>query len=74
VGAAFNLKNILPRNEFIEIQNLEHKYEAIKTQLNRKVNGAQSSIKKKLITLKELEVEPNTSLNNLKKPPMILNP
>jgi hypothetical protein len=32
-----------------KIQNLEHKYGATKTQLPKKINGAQSSIKRKPI-------------------------
>jgi len=52
MGAVFNLKNIFPQNGSIKIRNLEHKYEAIKAQFTRKVNGAQSSIEKKNYTPK----------------------
>jgi len=34
---------------FSKIQNLEHKYKTSKTQLPKKIDGAQSSIKKRLI-------------------------
>jgi hypothetical protein len=38
----------------LKIWNLEHKYGATKTQLLRKVDGAQSSINKRLIPPKEI--------------------
>jgi hypothetical protein len=39
----------------LKIQNLKHKYEATKTQLPRKTNGAQSSTQKKPISPKDIE-------------------
>jgi hypothetical protein len=38
-----------------KIENLEHKYEATKTQFPKKVDGAQSSIVKKPIPPKEID-------------------
>ncbi len=37
-----------------KIQNLEHKYKATRTQLPRKEDGAQSSVEKRLIPLKDI--------------------
>jgi len=48
----------------LKIQNLEYKYEIIKTQLLRKVNGAQSSTRKMFIPLKEI-FGPNALLKGL---------
>jgi hypothetical protein len=40
--------------DWLKIWSLEHKYEATKTQLPRKTDGAQSSIDKKLILSNEI--------------------
>jgi hypothetical protein len=36
------------------IQNLEHKYKAIRTQLPKKTNGAQFSVERKFIPPKDI--------------------
>jgi hypothetical protein len=38
----------------LKIQNLEHKYKTSKTQLPKKVDGAQSSIEKRFIPPKDI--------------------
>jgi len=49
------LRNILLQNGFIEIQNLEHKHETIKTHLPRKIDRAQYSIERRPIPLKDID-------------------
>jgi hypothetical protein len=38
----------------LKIQNVEHKYGTTKTQLPRKIDGAQSSIERRPIPLKDI--------------------
>jgi len=52
VWAPLNLKNTLFQNGSIE--NLKHKYGPTKTQLLKKVDGAQSSIEKRPIPPKDI--------------------
>jgi hypothetical protein len=58
----------------LKIRNLKHKYGTIKTQFPRKTYGAQSSIKRRLISPRILVVKPSPSLKGLKKIPTILDP
>jgi hypothetical protein len=57
-----------------KIRNLEHKYEATRTQLPRNADGAQSSIEKCLYHQRISIVEHDASLKGLEKTPMILDP
>jgi hypothetical protein len=46
-------KKHTPPNEFIKNRNLKHKYGATRTQLRKKVDGAQFSIEKRHIPPKD---------------------
>jgi hypothetical protein len=56
------------------MQNLEHKYGATKAQLPRKVNGAQFSIKRRHVPLKDIGNRTWHLAKDPKKTPMILDP
>jgi hypothetical protein len=49
VGPLQPEKHIFPKWVSLKIQNLKHKYGTTKTQFPRKADGAQSSIKRRLI-------------------------
>jgi hypothetical protein len=48
-----------PKRAYQKIRNLEHKYEATKTQLFRKTDKAQSSIEKRPIPPKDIGIMRN---------------
>jgi hypothetical protein len=58
----------------LKIQNLVHEYRAIRVQLPKKTNGAQSSIKRSLYHQKILVVELNALLRVHEKTFTILDP
>jgi hypothetical protein len=59
VWAPLNLKKYSSKMVLSKIQNLEHKNGAIRAQFLQKIDGAQSSIDKWPIPLKDIVVEPN---------------
>jgi hypothetical protein len=66
VWALLNVRNI-----FFQIQNLEHKYGTTRTQLPKKTNEAQSSIKKRLIPPKDIGSQ---TLKKFHNPGPIMSP
>jgi hypothetical protein len=54
VQAPFNLEKYSSKIGLLKIKNMEHRYEATKTQFSKKVDGAQSSIIKRPIPPKEI--------------------